>query len=419
MTDSPAPVPLTAHPADRDDDLELVRTVDLADPALYATERPERIWRTMRRAGVPLHLGGSRSHWAVTRYQQVKQVLRHSSVLSSQRGMRLGEKATDGAAGAAAGGRSILVADDPAHAHMRRILEPAFSPTVVRGLAARTGTLAQRLVSDALDAPSVDFVEALVAPLVATVSCDLVGVPHADREQVAQLCQSAFSGAGYATAATQIAAHVELLGYCDELIRAKRRHPDDGAASALANARIHGAPLPQASAVMNCHDLILGGNASARYILTLMPLTLLTQRPFWARLRAGGADFDAAAHELLRCECPVSHIMRALLDDLEIGGVQMRRGELVTLWLRSANRDEDVFDRPTQMRLGVPRHMHLSFGAGPHHCLAATLARLEIASLLRALAELVDDAELTAPPVRMESAFLRGYRAVPIALYPR
>ena len=97
----------------------------------------------------------------------------------------------------------------------------------------------------------------------------------------------------------------------------------------------------------------------------------------------------------------------------------MRRGELVTLWLRSGNRDEGVFDGADEMRLCVRRHAHLSFGAGTHHCIAANLARMEIESLLRALAGVVGDAELTAEPVRMESSFLRGYRSVPIALHRR
>lgn len=412
----PAQTGTTTHP---DDDLDHVLAVDLADPMLYATERPEQIWRTMRRAGVPLRLAGFRSHWAVTRYGQIKEVLRHSSLLSSEKGMRLGEKATDGAAGATAGGMSMLVTDDPAHAHMRRILEPMFSPQAVRRLADRTGALARRLVSEAVAQPSVDFVESVAAPLLTTVACDLVGVPGPDRAHVAQLCQTAFSGSGYATATAQITAHVELLEYCANLIAGKRRTPGDDAATALAHARIDGPQLRRAAAIMNCHDLILGGNASARYVLTSLPVTMLTQRPFWNQLRAGTADFAAAAQELLRYETPVNHIMRVLLDDLEIEGVRMRRGEFVTLWLRSANRDEDVFDGGDEMRLGVPRRAHLSFGAGLHYCIAANLARMEIESLLRALTGLVSAAELTSAPVRMESSFLRGYRSVPIALHPR
>lgn len=402
-----------------DDDLEQVRKVDLGDPSLYRTERPERIWRTLRAAGVPVHLQGRRDHWAVTRYHQVKEVLRHSELLSSEQGMRLGEKATDEAAGAAAGGRSMLVSDDPKHGQMRKILEPVFTPRAVRRLAESTGDLARRLIADAVAQPSVEFVEDVVAPLLTAVSCDLVGVPREDRRFVAQLCQAAFSGSGDITGPAQVAAHVELLGYCDELVLAKRRNPDDGAASLLANARIDGRPLPRSSAVMNCHDLVLGGNASARYVLTGLPVTLRRQRPFWEQLRDGCVDFDAAAQELLRGEAPVSHVMRTTLGDLDIAGVRVPRGEIVTLWLRSANRDESAFDRPDELRLGVPRRAHLSFGGGPHHCIAANLARLEIASLLRALAEQVVDAEPTAPPVRMESAFLRGYRAVPVTLRPR
>jgi cytochrome P450 len=405
--------------ADPDDDLDKVLSVDIADPRLYQTDRPERIWRTMRRAGVPLHMTGFRSHWAVTRYRQIREVLTHSSRLSSEKGMRLGEKATDGAAGAMAGGTSVLVTDDPLHALMRRILEPTFTPKAVSRLADGIGALAWRLVSDAAARPWVDFVEFIATPLLTTAACDLVGVPVADRARVAELCQAAFSGSGYATATAQISAHVELMEYCAGLIASKRRTPGDDAATVLAHAQIDGAPLRRESAIMNCHDLLLGGNASARYALTLLPVTMVAQRPFWGELRGGATDFAAAVDELLRYECPVNHIMRVLVGDLEVGGVTMRRGEIVTLWLRSGNRDEDVFDGADEMRVRERRHAHLSFGAGPHHCIAANLARIEIESLLRALAGLVGDAELTAAPVRMESALLRGYRSVPIALHRR
>jgi cytochrome P450 len=148
-------------------------------------------------------------------------------------------------------------------------------------------------------------------------------------------------------------------------------------------------------------------------------VTLVNHRPFWTRLRAGNADFDAATEELLRVESPVNHVLRTLAGDLEVGGVTMRRGELVTLWLRSANRDADVFDDPDTMRPSGRRHTHLSFGHGPHYCIAAYLARIEIGALVRALAELVGDAELSGIPRRMESSFLRGYREVPITLRRR
>jgi cytochrome P450 len=402
---------------DPDDILDNVIQVDLADPKLYASERPERLWATMRRARTPIHMTGLREHWAVTRYEQVREVFRSSQHLSSQKGIRLGEKPSDIMAGEASGGMSMLVADDPAHAQMRRALESAFSPKALRRLTDSTQALARRLVADAVAQPSVDFVESVATPLLTTVACDLLGIPASDRPRLAELSQMAFSGAGYATATVQITAHVELLAYCDELLTSKYRAPGDDLATTLAQAQMDGKAMSRSAAIMNCHDFILGGNASARYVLTAIPMTMVTQRPFWTQLRAGDGDFAVATEELLRYEAPVNHVMRCLLRDLDVGGVTMRRGELVTLWLRSANRDADVFDDPERMLLIGRGHPHLSFGLGPHYCIAAYLGRLEISSLLRALAELVGDAELVGEPRRMESSFLRGYRSVPLVLH--
>ncbi len=412
------PTTVRAGTADPDDDLAAVLAMDLADPRLYAGDRPERIWATMRGAGRPLLMGGLREHWAVTRYEQVRQAFRQGAHLSSEKGIRLGEKPTDAAAGAAAGGMSMLVADDPGHARMRRAVEPAFSPGALRRLAGSTRALARQLVADAAAQPAVDLVGAVVAPLLTTVASDLVGVPAGDRERVAELSETAFSGSGHTTAAAQITAHVQLLGYCGELLAAKHRTPGDDVGTLLARALADGV-LSRESAIMNCHDFVVGGNASARYALTAIPPTLLTQRPFWARLRAGDADLGAAAEELLRGESPVNHVMRVALDDLELGGEVIRRGELVTLWLRSANRDPDVFDAPDELRPDRRGPAHLAFGRGPHHCIAAVLGRLEVSALLGALAELVADAEPAGEPRRMESSFLRGYRSVPMTLRRR
>lgn len=408
-----------AAAADPDDVLADVLRVDLADERLYAGERPERIWRTLRAAGTPVRMAGTREHWAVTRYGQIREVLQHGDLLSSQKGMRLGEKATDGRAGEVAGGRSMLVSDDPAHAGMRKALESAFTPRTIRRLADGTAALARRLVTEAAAQGPCDFVTTVAVPLLTEVACDLVGVPESDRQHVAALTNTAFSGSGYSTATDQIAAHVELLEYCAHLIAEKRRAPGDDVATLLARAQLAGRPFPRDVAIMNCHDIILGGNASARFILTSLPMTLIRHRAFWSELRSGTADLDVATEELLRFEAPVNHLMRTLVGDLEIGGVRMRRGELVTLWLRSGNRDADAFDEPETLRASGHRRAHLAFGHGAHHCIAAYLARLEIRSLVRALAEEVGDAELSGVPQRMESNFLRGYRTVPVSLRPR
>lgn len=407
------------EPSHPDDVLEQARKVDLTDPKLYASERPERIWRTFRRAGVPIWSTGMRDHWAVTRHKQIKEVLKHGHLLSSEKGNHLGEKATDIMASAAAGGMSMLVSDGPTHAEMRKVLGAAFTPKLMRRLTDSTRELARRLVSEAAAEPTVDFVEAVAAPLPAVVICDLLGVPESDRTHVVRLTQAAFGGSGHATSGAQMAAHTELFGYCDELIAAKRRTPGDDVATVLADAQVYGRPMSRAMAVMNCHDLIAGGNETARHSSSAAALTMVTEPAFWAELRDGHADPDIATEEILRHETPVNHMMRVLLDDLHIDGVTMGAGEFVTLWVRSANRDEDVFDHPDETRATRWPNPHLGFGHGPHYCIAALLARIEVGAIVRALLDVVEEVELSGEPTRLESNFFRGYRSVPMALSHR
>ncbi|WP_051723655.1 cytochrome P450 [Micromonospora chokoriensis] len=407
------------EPTHPDDLLAEARKVDLTDPRLYASERPERIWRTLRRAGGPVRSHGLRDHWAITRHAQIREVLRHSDRISSAKGNHLGEKPSDVVASAAAGGMSLLVSDGEAHAEMRRVLGAAFTPRLMRRVTDSTRELARRLVTEAMEQPSADFVQAVAAPLPAFVICDLLGVPEADRPEVVRLTQTAFGGSGHATSGAQMAAHTELFSYCHRLITEKRRTPGEDVATVLAQAQFMGRPMSRTMAVMNCHDLIAGGNETARHSSGAAALTLVTEPEFWRQLRGGEADPDVATEEILRRETPVNHIMRVLVGDLTIAGVPMRAGEFVTLWLRSANRDEDIFDAPEELRAARRPNPHLGFGHGAHYCVAALLARIEVGAVVRALAGLVRTAELRAEPVRLESNFFRGYRSLSLALSHR
>ncbi len=410
---------MTAIGTDPDDLLDEAVRVDLTDPLLYASERPERVWTTLRRAGVPVRSHGLRDHWAVTRYEQIQEVYRNAEHLSSEKGMHLGEKPSDDRAGAAAGGMSLLVTDDPAHLEMRKAMAAAFTPKMIRRLTDRTLEIARGLVAGAIERGEVDFVQAVAAPLPAIVVCDLLGVPEEDRDRVTRLTQAAFSGSGYATSSAQVAAHAQLFAYCDQLLSRKRREPGDDVVTTLAHATMYGEPMRREIAVMNCHDLIAGGNETARHTSSSAALTMLTHPASWAALRDGSADVDTATEEILRLEAPVNHVMRVVVDDLDVAGVTMRAGEFVTLWLRSANRDEDVFADPERLDFTRRPNRHLTFGVGSHYCIAAFLARLEVGSIVRALLELVGSAELTAPPQRLESNFFRGYNTLPLRLKPR
>lgn len=396
-----------------------VTGVDLSDARLYADERPEQIWKQLRAIGTPVRSGGFRDHWAVTRYQHIQEVLRNGQSFSSQKGMHLGEKPTDDKAGAAAGGMSLLVTDDPAHAEMRKAINSSFTPKLLRKLTDSTREIARRLVSAVLDKGPFDFVDEIAAPLPVIVTCELLGVPEEDREYVKELSMAAFSGSGYVTSSSQIAAHTKLFGYCHKLLAAKRRSPGNDVATVLANATMYGKPMSREIAVMNCHDLIAGGNETARHASSAAALTLVTDPDAWALLRSGEADVDVATEEILRLGCPVSHVMRVVTEDVEIGGTLMREGEYATMWLRSANRDEEIFERPDTLDFTRQPNKHLTFGLGSHYCIAAFLARLEVGAIVRALLEFAGSTELHGRPRYLESNFFRGYRSLPLAMTSR
>jgi cytochrome P450 len=393
---------------------------DIADPGLYATEQPERVWLAMRRAGAPLWLSGTREHWALTRYRHVEKVYKSGSHFSSEKGMHLGvDNSRARLAAEAAAGKCLVVTDDPLHAEMRKAVCASFNQRAISRIRDRTYTIALELVSRAATGQPADFVEIVAAPLPVIVICDIVGVPNSDREYVMRLTHQAFSDSGQDPSSAQLAANAELFGYCDELVMSKRRTPGDDAASALAAASLQGAQMSHEAAVLNCHDLFAAGNETTRHASSAAALSMVSHPSQWQQLRAGLASINDAAEEILRFDAPLSHVMRVALEDFEIGDVTIRPGEFVTLWLRSANRDDEIFDRPDELLFTRRPNKHLTFGLGIHFCLGAFLARLELSAVISALLQTVNCAELADSPTRLASNFLRGYTAVPLSLRRR
>ncbi|HEX6351915.1 cytochrome P450 [Actinophytocola sp.] len=387
--------------------------VDLADSRLYASEEPERIWQDLRRAGGPVR--ADEGYWVLTRYAHVESVFRRTAAFSSEKGMQLGADRTSAAMAAeAAAGKMLIVSDGAAHSEIRKAIGAAFTPKMIRRLTESTLAIARDLVESAATGEPVDFVAEVSAPLPATVICDLLGVPAADRAWISRVTQTAF---GDPDETEQVVAHAELFDYCDRLVRMKRDEPDDDVATALATATLGGQPMSQEVAVLNCHGLISGGNETTRHAGSFAALSTLTWPEQWELLRAGEVAVDHAAEEILRLSSPANHVMRMAVLDHEIGGETIRAGELVTLWLGSANRDEEVFEEPDSLRFARRPNRHLTFGLGVHFCLGAFLARLEVRSLISALAGF--SVELVGEPDRLVSNVLRGYSRVPVILTRR
>jgi cytochrome P450 len=165
--------------------------------------------------------------------------------------------------------------------------------------------------------------------------------------------------------------------------------------------------------------MVIAGNETTRIAIAQGVLAFCEYPGQWDRLRADRSLLDSATEEVLRWTCPTHFMRRTAAADIELGGTTIRAGDKVVLWYVSGNRDQAEFADPDTFDVARSPNRHLSFGrGGPHLCLGAHLARLEIRVVLAALAERVAGFELAGPPRRIRSNFTNGLRQLPIRIRP-
>ena len=195
------------------------------------------------------------------------------------------------------------------------------------------------------------------------------------------------------------------------------RDPGDDLLSRLLRAEVDGDRLSETDLDNFFSILVIAGNETTRIAIAQGVLAFCEQPEQWDRLRADPALLDPATDEVLRWSCPTHFMRRTAMRDTELGGAAIRAGDKVVLWYVSGNRDEAEFADPGVFDVGRDPNRHLSFGrGGPHLCLGAHLAKLEVRVVLAALARRVTRFELTGPPQRIRSNFTNGLRELPVRI---
>ncbi|TDE55913.1 cytochrome P450 [Nonomuraea mesophila] len=293
--------------------------------------------------------------------------------------------------------------DPPEHTRMRRLMAKAFTATRVEALRPHVRQVAEELVTDLLkQSPPVDLHEAFAVPLTLQVICGLLGVPPED--------QARFRGS-----------LGEAWQYMGELIDGKRRDPGDDLISALIG--VHDEDDGRLSAHelhVWCVILLLAGFETTATQLGSGTVLLLTHPGQLERLREDPGLIPDAVEELLRCQIAGHSLsmLRYVTDDIEVGGVTIPRGSGLIPILESANFDESVFPDPMRLDITRKNNQHLVFSAGPHFCMGAALARLELQVALEALIRNVPTLRLAVPPSALrhhDSPLDLGLREVPVA----
>jgi cytochrome P450 len=394
-----------------------VRTdVDLADPGLYEHGDPDAVWARLR-ARSPVHRNpGATPFWSVTRYADAVAVYRDAATFSSARGMVLG---VDPQAGDPASGRMLVVTDPPRHAKLRRVISGVFTPHTLRRLESRVRSTVGQLVSRVAGGEC-EFVDEVAARLPVTIICELLGVPAQDQDWMYHLTSTAFGGGDPAATADvapaeRAQAYGDIFDYYRDLARHRRGSPGTDLVSVLARGDVDGVPLDVEDVLLNCTNLVIGGNETTRHAAAGGLLALIERPGLWPALRAADA-VPSLVEEVLRWTTPGMHVLRTASRDTEIAGQPIAAGDRVVVWNASANRDEDVFDQPWCFDPFRSPNRHIAFGQGGHHCLGAALARIELSTLFGALLDTVSRVEPAGPVRRVRSCVLRGVRRLPVKL---
>jgi cholest-4-en-3-one 26-monooxygenase len=271
----------------------------------------------------------------------------------------------------------------------------------------------------ALAAVDVDFVTAVAAELPLIAIAELLGIPVEDRHRVFDWANRMvgttdpdYSG-GQADGATAAA---KLYVYAQELAAERRADPRDDVITLLVNGA-EGDVLTEHEFNVFVLLLSVAGSETTRNAISHGIVTMIEHPDQWVRLRSHPELIRPAVEEILRWATPVNTFRRTARSAVSLRGESIREGDPVVLFYASANRDPDVVDDPN--RFDIERHPnpHLSFGGGgPHFCLGASLARLEMTTLFAELVRRCERIELTGPVGRLRSSFINGIKSLPVRL---
>jgi len=401
-------------------------TPNVTESNLYLEGIPHDRFAALRaQQGIAWHPYNDDGFWAVTRHADVKEVSKNAAVYSSAIGHT---NLWDLEADALEARRSLIDTDAPDHTRLRRLISGVFTPKNIR----RWESLTRSIVSDVLDDFETngggDWVDLVAAPLPIKVILSILGVPVEDADFLVELSNYLVEGTGGEQSmapdafgnTTELrllpfnspASHA-LFEYGSRLADLRRSNPQQDMVTMLVQAEADGEKLSANEFKNLFHLLVFAGNETTRTALSHGAIAFAEHPDQMQRLINDNSLLETATDEVLRWSTPILHMRRTTTTDTELAGTAIAKGDKVVMWYSSANRDDAVFDDPFTFDVGRTGGAQFAFGGGgPHFCLGAFLARLEISCLFEEMARRNMLLTQTSGPVRCPSNFVHGVLSV-------
>ena len=388
------------------------RPVRLLDPATYVDPFADYAWL---RDEAPTYWDAEHRIWGVSRHEDVVAVERNAARYTSSAGSRPKTDQRDD--------KSMINQDDPHHQRQRMLVARQFTPRAVRQIEDEIRAVVTGLIDAVADKGACDAVQALAAPLPATMIGRRLGFGPEYLDKCREWSEITMYHAGQHNPAdgsnlqadVSTAAVLEFAGATMELIADRRANPQDDLLSIWCHKDIDGEKMTDGDIISEALLLLDGGAETTRTVIGAIILEL-ARRPDQRQLLLDGADMTVAVEEFIRWVTPILNMRRTATEDHEFHGQSVREGDEVLLLYGSANRDPRAFDSPDRLDVTRQHNHHVAFGFGTHFCLGASLARIELRVMFEELLRRIPDWRLAegADPQIVPAVFTRGYASVPI-----
>jgi cholest-4-en-3-one 26-monooxygenase len=314
--------------------------------------------------------------------------------------------------------RAMLINHDPPdHTKLRRILSRGFTPRAIRMIEEALADRAARIVREALETGGGDFVSQVACELPLQAIAELIGAPQEDRGRIFSWSNQMLAYDDPELSVDPAAAAAEIIAYAAELGQARLEAPRDDIVTKLVTADVDGRGLTTDEFAFFVILLAVAGNETTRNAITHGMMAFFQFPEQWERYRTERPP--TAVEEIVRWATPVMTFQRTALEDTMLGGVEIRAGQRVALCYSSANFDSEVFDHPERFDIGRDPNPHVGFGGGgPHYCLGANLAKVEINLIFNAIADQMPDIAPVGPARRLRSGWINGIKELPVRYRP-
>jgi cytochrome P450 len=405
--------------------------IDLTDLDCFAGGFPHELFTELRRSAPvwwhepTAHTPDGEGFWSVHTHAECMAVIHDPRAFSSETG---GDRPYGGTTipDLPVAGMMLNMMDDPRHQRVRMLVSKGLTPRTIERLESELRGRAARLVDAALAAGTCDFASVVAGELPMQAICILMGIPEADRHRLFEWIEHSFDFKDDREAfeTTDAVAHAaaSMFEYGAGLIAEKRARPADDMLSVVCNATLPGEDPPQLTdqELQFFFSLLWAAGADTTRNAIAGAIVAITEFPEQLAVLRDHADaMPTGIEEIVRWTHPAAYNRRTATRAVELGGKEIAPGDKVVFWEASANRDELVFREPFRFDVRRQPNPHLGFGHGVHHCLGASLARLEIRVVMTELLARVSTIEPAGPVEWTRSNKHTGIRSLPLTLTAR